>query len=100
MERRGAAGAGVFHICYGNTANAVTPEDYFTPDGMLIGKHAPESIGEEGGLNIFLLNLRILQNQINGFMRHISDGSVRILVKPYHPYANDIHIVHNFLFAS
>ena len=25
MERRGAAGAGIFHICYGNTANAVTP---------------------------------------------------------------------------
>jgi hypothetical protein len=61
---------------------------------MLIGKHAPEGIGEEGGLNIFLLNLRILQNQINGFMGHIPDGSVRILVEPYHPYADDIHIIH------
>jgi hypothetical protein len=61
---------------------------------MLIGKHAPEGIGEEGGLNILLLNLRILQNQINGFVRHIPDGSVRILIESYHPYADDIHIIH------
>jgi hypothetical protein len=61
---------------------------------MLIGKHAPEGIGEEGGLNIFLLNLSILQNQINGLVCHISDSSVRILIESYHPYADDIHIIH------